>query len=492
MGLRSAAIADAYRKLPFRNYSSSLSSAELTLSNGGTIRNAIANFMPGVSVITGGNGAGKTTVLQGIHALLTARGDTGHSWPARLDTLKISGTNGGEDWSVLAHRPSHGEPIELEDLVGVLPAQIQYIDPSDDTLRFIAALRVDNNAADLTSGLDPAPLASNWLEMLSMIVRKDYDEVLCYEIPSFEEGDQIDPWFVAKVNGITYDSLGMGRGELSAAYLVWRISQMRTGSIVILEEPENHLASHSQATLMDVLVHLSVTAGLSFVISSHSPEMFQKLPDGRVSLVSSVPELSVANNLSSAFVARALGLPMKLGLALIAEDIAAGHLATKLIESIDSPLLDAVEIFFAADGESGVRNTSRQIRSSSEFRYQVRRLPFVGVLDGDQKVNRTTDDGFVYLPGTLDPETVLRALVVPSAANDAASEIIGIANLTKLRLSLERAAGSETHDWLRAVSGDFGGMSQALDVMLMLCFEDASFNLEAREFVDAIRALVTV
>lgn len=486
MDLRAAEISKSYAKLTKRDYDHTLTESKLVFDTSDESRSEVSiSYAPGVAVVTGGNGAGKTTLLQSIRQL-SQRDSDSSSLPKHVRSATLSGQSGAVSWSVLASRLDDGS-VSLEKIGDEIP-EILYLDPSEETLRLARSLSEDDNVSDLIAGIDAAPLERDWLQKLSLILKKDYAEILCYEISELADHDEPVPWFVATASGVTYDSLSMGRGELSATYMLWKLSRMSSDALVVLEEPENHLASHSQAKLMDVLVDHSVKSGSSFVISSHSPAVFRRLPNGSVSLVRSTPKPEAVTGRTSTYVADALGLPLELSVALMVEDRVAAALVSELISRLDRPVLSGVALYFAADGESGVRSTLKQLLVASPT---LQPLTFVGVLDGDQKTKRLDGDGFLYLPGSFAPEAVLRNILVKMDTSiDGLAEHSTSASAEELSNAFADAAGTDLHDWIEILAAALGGHAFAIRDLVTLALTDATFKDEAESFVDEVRSLL--
>jgi len=101
-----------------------------------------------------------------------------------------------------------------------------YLDPSAQTSKIIAQVEADENPLDLIEGIDAANFDNRQLELLSYVLRRNYSQVRVHEITAFSEDDEPMPFFEVTSLGKTYSLVGMGRGELSAAYLLWHGSVM--------------------------------------------------------------------------------------------------------------------------------------------------------------------------------------------------------------------------------------------------------------------------
>lgn len=491
--MRNVEIRRAYATLDARGYSSALNSASVSVTNvSGDESNLSIEFSSGVSVLTGGNGAGKTTLLQAIHsALAVGVASAEVTWPSRINQVTLSGRVAGEPWAVSVNRPDGVGEAVTATTQGAAPAEFHYIDAAADTQALLAILSRDNNAQDFLSGLDPSAMSREWVDRLAYILRRDYEDVLVFEAEDPESPESPLPLFSFTSNGVNYPTQKSGRGELSAAYLVWRLSQIPDNSFVIVEEPENHLAAASQSALMDVLVELSANSGICFLLSSHSPEMFQKLTDGRVVLVNSAPNLEATNGMASRHVARQLGLRMRLALVLLAEDVAAAHLMAVILKQTDPALLDAVDVWFSKDGESGVRSVVDRLDRIAAGSSGLASVPLIALLDGDQRSAPNGGQEYLYLPGSLAPELNLKAIATRWRAGQLQLTAPVIGDEAGLLDAITNSAGLDEHDWLFSIANSCGGMYAALMALVSVAMSDGEFARQSEELVSGIRVAIS-
>ena len=201
------------QKLKRRKYANLVRTVRLrTMSVIGEANEYEANIAPGVSVVTGGNGAGKTTMLRGLGSLMP---DNRIDWPDRLESVVVE----GERQRAMARTlSSSGGEVDTRTISGNLP-NVVFIDPSEESLEVRRLLQKDPNARDLVEGIDPYELNGEWLDHASRILRRKYDSISVFEVEGVS-GDRVIPWVRVAAGPIEYDLLNMGRGELSALYLI--------------------------------------------------------------------------------------------------------------------------------------------------------------------------------------------------------------------------------------------------------------------------------
>ncbi|MET9019249.1 AAA family ATPase [Actinopolymorpha sp. NPDC004070] len=468
-----------FRQLERRSYATSLSVAKFTSSSGELLN---LEFTPGLHVISGGNGAGKSTTLGALSRCLGVSTNRERdqfslpSVPAWLAKLEVSGTHNDTQWSAAMD-------FVAPELVGDCPAPTFYVNPSSETEQILLQFKEDDSPGDLTEGVDPAPFSEDACQLVSYLLRRNYSSIETYEVTAYSEEDDPVPFFVVSSMGRTYDLMGMGRGELSAIYLVWRLNQIPAGSVVLLEEPESHLAVFSQDALVDTLVKIVIDQNLAVVASSHSPGFFERLPNGSVTMLSALPQPAISSGLSTAAVARHLGIPSRgETICLITEDRLAAEMLRAVLARFDEELLSHTMIWYANSGMSGVRRIADELKAVQGARHQV-----VGILDGDQR--SVAGDKFGYLIGDGAPEVVIRGEFDNwrSGAIQNWSPLLpgGAENLIR---ALERADGSDGHDWFEAVAKECGGLQVFMSACLDLMCRNEELESQAAVLVSWIRS----
>ncbi|GAB2698313.1 hypothetical protein GCM10027071_10040 [Microbacterium marinum] len=485
MGLRHAELVAAVDRVGARAFSTYLRNVRLRLAMPGpSVMDLCIELAAGIGVITGGNGAGKTTLLRGLQTL---EDPEQAAWPDRLIQVEATGESAGSSWKVTLDRVAGDPPIAVS-TDGETP-QVVFLDPAEDSQRSRRYFEVDQNAADLLAGTDPAPFDDAWLDHASRILRRDYNLIEVFEVEG-ADGDGVIPWFRIAAAGIEYDTLSAGRGELSAIYLLWRLSRVSSPTVVIIDEPEAWLASFSQARLKETFAFLSTEIGLQFILTTHSPELYLGLPASRVTVLEAIPVPAAYGPMPSSKAAHSLGAPVRPTLALLTEDAVAAALTESIIRSRDPFLLEAVEIFHAQNGESALAQVQREFIDGDT---RKRRLNMHIVLDGDQRQlnagKRVKKDLRTYLPGDIAPDAILKQIVSAAISTMTDSDLRqqGIVDPTQFRMAISAAAGSDHHDWFIEVARGFSNYSATCDVLVRLCSDNQGFVADAESLVGSVR-----
>lgn len=470
-----------------RSYRTGLSYAELHSTTGAALR---LDFSPGLTVLTGGNGAGKSSTLGALARCLDDREQWPIGTPERppwLTSLKVHGTTDGAAWE---RAVQFNDPDDALGRLEVRPSvPVLYLDPAASMENLIRRYLNDESPNDLIEGLDPTEFDGEDLELASFLLRRQYSSLGVYEVTAFSGEDEPDPWFVSSVMGTDYSLLNMGRGELTALYLIWKLGNVEPGSVVLLEEPEAHLATFSHDALVDVLVHLIHKRDITLVVSSHSPSFFERLPNGSVALVSSLPAPQIRSHLSTSEIASHLGSPAIGAVHLITEDRVGAALLRALIQEVDRQVLRRASIWYATSGESGVRRVIGEIEKGEGGAAHA----LLGILDGDQ---RPTEDAsgeglFAYLVGAAPPEGVLRHAFDSWRTGEHADwspQLPG--GEDALRLVLERIDGLDHHDWLEELRREYGGLDTFLGGTVSILLLDQQLASQAEELLRAIRGVL--
>ncbi|MEW1586354.1 AAA family ATPase [Micromonospora vinacea] len=443
------------------------------------------SFSPGISVVSGGNGAGKSTLLGAVWRCLSGlepeEGSTIPNVPPWLGQLKIVGT--------YADVPFEAElDVASRDKTSTFPSSVVYLNPAAETEEVLRHFRSDPQSSDLIEGVDPASFDGNQLQALAYILRREYSEFLVYEVTAFSADDTPLPYFEVTSMGKRYTLQQMGRGELAAAYLLWRLQELPPGSVVLLEEPESHLAAFSQDKLVDTIVSIVIERDLCLVISSHSPGFFQKLPAEHVVLVSSLPFPSIRCGLSASELANHLGVQARTAAVVLVEDQVAAEFLHAILSALDRDALRHLDVRAVASGQSGVKRIVSEVSSSGADHVRI-----IGILDGDQRPRggQASAGKIGYLVGDSAPEIILRDTINrwrSGEFDDWCSPLPG--GNEALRLCLERLDGRDLHDWIFELAEEFGGLRAAVRAITDLVLRDTSLKAQCEEMVTWLRAQV--
>jgi predicted ATPase len=480
MAVRFVERQNALRKLTLRDYTSTMVNATIDTTSFG--RKSL-KFAKGLTVLTGGNGAGKSTTLGALWKCLNgASGEDAArnalNVPSWLREVSIDGRYQSKNWKATYK-------VSPEGFTGDCPAPVDFIDAARETGDLLSLYRSDNALDDLLEGLDPGKFDGQMLELLSYVLRRHYSEVLVFEVTSFSEDDDPIPFFQVTSMGHTYDLLRMGRGELCATYLLWRLNSAEPGTVIFLEEPESHLANWSQRALADVLTRLIVDKDLTVIASSHSPGFFSHLPAESTVLLASSPAPEVRCDLPSQELARYLGLQVAPSVLLVVEDFNAALFCRALLRRVDQSLLPMVAIKYAGSGESGVRTLVRELRGAAS----MRDFPILGVLDGDQRpAGGGQGSGFGYLSGSVAPESQIRDVLFQWRAGAHADWVVSLdGGSMRLKMTLERLDGHDHHDWLHELGVEYGGRDKVVDAVTEVVLQDDASVRQASALAQWIR-----
>lgn len=466
-----------FKKLSRRKYTTPLTRAELASD---TDIHEIS-FARGITVISGGNGAGKSSTLGSLWQCLSGV-EKSPPLPVRvphwLAKITVTGEHEGSAWATSFDATSF-------ERVGECPAPVKYIDTSSETEQLLSLFRQDENLDDLLDGIDPSELDTDQVDWISYVLKRPYESVSVFEVTAFSSNDEPIPFFEVSSTAGSYNLLAMGRGELSAIYLIWQLGNIPKGSIVLLEEPESHLATFSQKALHEAMIAASVARDLTFVISSHSPGFINGLPPKSVVLVSSRPP-SIRCGLDISEVSSHLGMSSSRDGILIAEDVVAAYLLSYLLKITAPDIAERVAVKYAKSGESGVKRAVAEISSAlASDRFAV-----LGVLDGDQKNDKPEDaDRYGFLMGEVAPDQLMRDLTDRWRAGEFPSWNPNFANGDeRLRMTLELLDGEDHHDWITELAKRYDGYTRVIGELVQLCLQDPVLAEEGNRLVEWLRS----
>lgn len=402
---------------------------------------------PTLTIIGGVNGAGKTTLLEALGRCLGH--ESGSKDCAWLERLEILGHYRGQEWRAAWEKGRQPE------VTGCLPPT-EFVDAAKETSAFLDLNR-GLSSEELTNGVDAYGLEGDELKLISFLVGRDYSSAQVFELG---DSDSPQPFFRAQSSrGAIYDSRGMGRGELVAFYLVWRLCRVAMNSIVFLEEPESHLFIPSQEALRDVLIALAARRKSHFLVSTHSPALLDGL--NAVVWVDNQASVLLADNAAVVTDAIERREPMRVQVAV--EDSGAAAYLRAIIKHYKPHLLRHLTIWRTKNGDSDLRVLRGLKFAAGSTRSNIFIFP-----DGDQRTSekwlsdpeperqrqRLPSVQGAFLPGHKAPELVLQdAVHVWFDSGQPAPEVLGTDD-ARLRKSLGKVEGKDHHDWLRLLARD--------------------------------------
>ncbi|MGV3580081.1 AAA family ATPase [Brevundimonas sp.] len=306
------------------------------------------------------------------------------------------------------------------------------------------------NLEVLKEGVDPFELDEEMRKFLSFICRREYEKVLVWEVETVD--DIIMPFFEVWENGISYNSRGMGSGELSAFYILWAFRVVGPWSVVIIDEPEAFLPPSSHEAIMAVIAHYALAKRLAVIVSTHSPDIAIATPPQFLFSVRKEGQTRVIEppSGSPSKVLSRLGLTPKRSASIYVEDVLIHDIVSEVIANHQLDMMCNFDICVRKDGASAVR---KSIENSA---YDMKHSVVFGVLDGDV-LDEAKDwpefSRLAFLPFMLAPEKELL-----KAAGRNPKKIAAMLGRDKARLhdALAEAEGLDHHDQFGRVAAWMG------------------------------------
>jgi predicted ATPase len=466
--MKEAKAADYWRGLYKRHFPTGvqhLSYEDIAGIGKGEIR-----FSGGITAICGGNGVGKTTLLEAVlKSLDLSQGRVLGSARARFDnaTLTVEGQRDGTPITrSLIFSNDGADPSAL--------VQVTFLDPAAEGMRVGKLLDGIANFDELLQALAPRELDKDELEHLSYLVGKRYDKCLIYEVDEFGE-ESTFPYFLVEDACGAYGSEGMGFGEMSLHLINWYLERVPSRSVILIEEPETHLAPRSQDALMNTIARASVTRDLWVILSTHAPSIVRRIPREHIRLlVRSGTQTLVVQEPSRLQLNTVLGIKARFQGIVLVEDKAAREFTRALLDRVAPDISRTFQIV-------DMGSNSEVLSALNSFPRKVTWLSIVGLLDGDQRgVNSTTEWPCGFLPGDSGPEALLRS----AADSERLSELLA-RDITEVHVVLAELAGCDDHDWLEEFPRLMGVSYESAVVALTSCWLESGLAAGQAEEIEA-------
>ena len=452
----------------FPNYLKSLS----FIDSGGT---KIINFNPGISVLCGLNGAGKSSIISSVKHVLGVYDDSIISRNKFLESVSAE---------VIINKASYNVNTEFTAVqAGLNSDLIKYID-SDQALDCIKYWE-QTNLDELLESVEENTFSPDQLQELSEIVGKSYTACTSYELSEEEDGF-LPVFFRVGEGGVEYDSTGMGLGEHFLIRMYYILSNASQNSIIIIEEPETYISVPSQEKLMNFLAKVIVKRNLSLIVSTHSPHIINMINNSHISVLSRFNNRTCVYNPEQRVKTEGLlGLDVKENeyktATIFTEDYAA-RVFLNLILSEELPSVNKSIDLVSVSGESEI--TARLSFPDRDYMSHL----FVGVYDGDiaesdalSTVQSKVKWPYLFLPVRDCVEKEMMQFLSNENNVDKLSDTIGKSS-EHLFAILSRRNGEDHHDWLPNVSGDLGIKSED--------FIGAFYSVWKEQNIEAIDAFV--
>lgn len=399
-----------------------------------------------ITLICGENGAGKSSLLHTLAHSVVREGDV-------VDNLLYCRPRTGLLECVeidVSSQPGDTQLITGHDDVGAYffpegeAARVAFVDAGMHVPMILEFMRADANFADLFEGIDPVQLNEHDLELARFIVGRNYKRISIFEIADTSFGGVL-PYFRVEAQGVTYDTLDMGYGEISVIYILWVLTRAPMGSLILVEEPETFLSPRAQTALVDVIAKFIKDRQLTVVMTSHSgPIAARMCNDEIIYATRALGQVSLHTPAKTADLVRRLGLVSDKVFVFFVEDAVAEIFTRVLIDNYSDRLSESVECV-KCHGEGNV------LRALEVIPAGIRRVAHVAVLDGDQRDKyEGNDKRVIFLPGEVAPECLLIGLATGLSHNDLGC-LLGVSPADAAKAAAH-ADGDGLHDWLYTVA----------------------------------------
>lgn len=226
-------------------------------------------------------------------------------------------------------------------------------------------------------------LTDEEVKQVSSILDKDYKEIKIITHRFYKKwGDSV--YFKLNQSSKTftgnYTEAFAGSGESAVVKLVHKVTTSSKGTLILLDEPEVSLHPGAQKKLLNFLLEQTLYKGLKIVLTSHSPEIVEELPEQAITLLS--------NNGNGAFAIRE-NTPAQLAfeyighittdhIRILVEDAAAKELIDKILSLMDAKANDIVDVNYHNGGAEDL------LKEAVVFARNDNKNIFI-ILDGDMK-----------------------------------------------------------------------------------------------------------
>lgn len=434
-------------------------------------------FLSPLTIISGPNGVGKTTLLRAIWAATSpddaiSNPSTAQKLPSGTATLSFLANNTANTSHVMFAPGSAEGGSEL----GV---EVLHLDSASEIAAQQSSLCNFPNIEDLINGVGPKTLDGKALEAINYIARRDYRSVQVYEV---ETGDHVTPFFEVAMGNDRYDSRTMGAGELAAFFLWWSITRASENALILIEEPECYLSPASQEALCNFLLATTVEKHLTVVATSHSPQIISGLSDENLVFVfRNAQGIKIVDGAPPPALLELIGIAPQVDTIILVEDFAALSFCRLLLEKIRPSVSRRVEIS-VRDGDGNI------VRALKELGGKFNSLKIIGLFDGDLagRIPEEVHKFSTVLPGDQPIEVIFRTMI--EGEPDALQNAVGADNVEAILFGLR---GSNHHDWYEGLCRHLGlTKAQLFPTLVQLWLRRDEHNLAlAQAMVESIMTL---
>lgn len=427
-----------------RRYTNYIDELNFTNCNGFSENVKIA---PGLTAICGLNGVGKSSVISAIVKLLGIEDDSAirkNKFQGEIRAQLLINRNIVSDISESSSAIKNGLDSDL----------IHYID-SDLAIDCIKYWEQEN-VPELLEGVEDYEFTAEQLKELNQIVGKEYSECISYNIE--DSGQSFTPvYFKIKTGNIEYSSQEMGIGEHFLLYIYHIMREVKSNSIVIIEEPESYISIHSQKNLLNYIAKIISEKSISVILTTHSPFILSRVNPMNIRMITNRAgkmKIQTPNKLD--VTDKLLGMDYKVYekiinydtkiATLFVEDYAARLFLSYILKQEAPDLCDRVDVV-SLNGES-------EITKILEFdigKHMAHRI--IGVYDGDmlskassKKIDEKAKLPYCFLPINQCIEIEIQEFVKSEDGITALQEELDV-DSSLFYAVLESLEGEDHHDW---------------------------------------------
>ena len=465
---------DYWRRLYKQQYQ--WSCQEVSFAPGGNAGGITLRLNGAITVICGGNGVGKSTLLKlacfGIDSSVIKTIELARHRGASITAIvTINGSNASRTATIGSQA----------DATPPSAGVVRIVDPSSAAQHIKRLIYDQENFSELLDPLESRVLAENEIGELSYMVGKPYSSVEVYEIEEYSDIEAF-PYFRVECEGTEYGFEDMGAGEAALFYLWWFMSTSPESSFALLEEPENNVSLRSQTAAMNVIARICAERRIWCVLTTHSAEVVGCVPREHVRLVVRHEGQTVlTDGPTDELLESTIGLRIPRSCIAICED----RLARIVIRSIVRHRLPSIQkrlVVCDAGSNGDITKALDSFPESDE-------LPkMVGVCDGDQRgAASATRHQILFLPGALAPEVLLKNAIAGKAASLAQRLKV---DDTRVVAQLAALAGLDHHDWLIDFSKGLGiNFETVVDELVAFWLDDPGIAGDLDAFVNGLNEI---